>query len=154
RGDPQESTAQRFVRRGCVVSDRRKVGRRRVIVLDTHAWYWWTTRPAQLSQRARDAIDTDGGFAISAISCWEMVMLVRKGRVKLDREVSLWMRQSLALPEVDAIPLSAEIATAAGLLDIHGDPADRIIVATAQHLSAPLVTKDRLLRRNGMVQTI
>jgi PIN domain nuclease of toxin-antitoxin system len=125
-----------------------------VIVLDTHAWYWWTTQPAQLSQKARDAITANGGFAISAISCWEMAMLVRKGRVRFDRDVSVWIRQSLALPEVDAIPVSAEIATAAGLLEIHGDPADRIIVATAQHVSASLITKDRTLRRNTLIQTI
>jgi PIN domain nuclease of toxin-antitoxin system len=125
-----------------------------VIVLDTHAWYWWTTQPAQLSQRARDAITANGGFAISAISSWEMTMLVRKGRVRFDRNITVWIRQSLALPEVDAIPVSAEIATAAGLLEIHGDPADRLIVATAQHLSAPLVTKDRMLRRNTLIQTL
>jgi PIN domain nuclease of toxin-antitoxin system len=83
-----------------------------------------------------------------------MTMLVRKGRVGLDREVSLWIREALLLPEVDAIPVSPRIAVAAGLMELHGDPADRIIVATAHHLVAPLVTKDELLRRNRTIQTI
>lgn len=71
-------------------------------------------------------------------------MLVAGGRIRLDRELRHWIRNALAAERVSSIPLDAEIAISAALLpnDFPGDPADRIIYATARGLGVPLVTKD------------
>jgi PIN domain nuclease of toxin-antitoxin system len=83
-------------------------------------------------------------------------MLVAKSRLEIDRDVGLWMRQALAAPGIRLAPLSAEIAVRSTTLgrEFHGDPADRLIVATALELNAALVTKDARLRSWGRVVTI
>jgi PIN domain nuclease of toxin-antitoxin system len=132
------------------------VGRRALILLDTHAWVWWAAEPRKLSPRARKAIESAEEIGVSAISPWEVAMLVSKFRLELDRDVLLWVRQALALPRVTLIPLSPEIAVASTTLGLAfpGDPADRIIAATALRLRAPLVTRDRRLRSLKTLSTI
>lgn len=132
------------------------MGRRRVIVLDTHAWVWWAARSPRLSRRARAAIDGEREVGIAAISCWEVAMLVAKGRLELDRDVLTWIRQSLMLPSVTVIELTPEIAVAAADLGrgFPGDPADRLITATAVRNAASLVTADRRIRSSRRVPTI
>lgn len=121
-----------------------------MIVLDTHAWLWWLAEPAKLSAPARRAIDEASAIAVSAISAWELGMLVRRGRISLDRDVAGWVRQALAPARVAAQPLTPEVAVAAALLDADGfpgDPADRFIYATALAHRARLVTRDEAIRR-------
>ena len=74
-------------------------------------------------------------------------MLVTKGRLKLDRDVLDWLGSAARLPGVHVASLSIEIAVGSTRLpgEMHGDPADRLIVATARHLDATLVTADRAL---------
>jgi PIN domain nuclease of toxin-antitoxin system len=121
-----------------------------MIVLDTHAWLWWISEPGRLSHAARQVIDGAGAIGVSTFSAWEVTMLVRKGRISLDRDVATWVRQALAIEPIVRIAPTAEIAVAAGLLDAEdfpGDPADRIIYATAKATGASLVTRDEALRR-------
>jgi PIN domain nuclease of toxin-antitoxin system len=126
-----------------------------VIVLDTHAWIWWNHDDRQLSAPAGRAIDRAETIYISAISCFEVATAVRRRRLVLDRDTMLWVREALALPRVALVPLSVEIAIeAAQLSKVHGDPGDRIIVATALHLGMPLVTKDRRLRRHAGLTSV
>jgi PIN domain nuclease of toxin-antitoxin system len=120
-----------------------------VIVLDTHAWLWWTSEPERLSDAARAAIAETASIGISTISAWEVAMLTVRGRISLDRDVGLWVRQALAQERVEALAPSAETAIAAGLLDAKsfpGDPADRLIYATATAAEARLVTRDGAIR--------
>jgi PIN domain nuclease of toxin-antitoxin system len=120
-----------------------------VIVLDTHAWLWWTSEPERLSDAARAAIAETASIGISTISAWEVAMLTVRGRISLDRDVGLWVRQALAQERVEALAPSAETAIAAGLLDAKsfpGDPADRLIYATATAAKARLVTHDGAIR--------
>jgi PIN domain nuclease of toxin-antitoxin system len=83
-------------------------------------------------------------------------MLAFKKRIQLDRDVLVWIRQALAMPRVELLPLTPEISVAAAGfgVDFAGDPADRIIAATALELRAPLVTKDLRLRAFKQLKTI
>jgi len=85
---------------------------------------------------------------------WEASLLARKRRLDLGMPVQEWAARLRAIPRVATLSLTAEIALLADSLDMHPDPADRFIVATAVNERAPLVTKDTLLRRLRMVRTI
>ncbi len=115
-----------------------------MIVLDTHAWLWLTSDPERLSAAARAAVDEADTIGVCTITCWEIVMGVAAGRMRIDRDPRRWMRQALAVQRTAARPLTAEIAVSAALLarQFPGDPADRIIYATAVGHGVPLITKE------------
>jgi PIN domain nuclease of toxin-antitoxin system len=120
-----------------------------VIVLDTHAWLWWVAAPEKLSEPARGAIDSADRLGVATISCWEIAMLTEAGRIDLDRDVETWTKQALGGARIQAMPLTSGIALRAALLGragFPGDPADRILYATARDAGADLLTKDRALR--------
>lgn len=126
------------------------MGRAAVIVLDTHVWLWWLAEPSKLSPAARQAIDEAPAIGVSAVSGWEIAMLVERRRISLDRDVDAWIGQAAATARVVVQPLSLDVAVAAGRLDgrdFPGDPADRFIYATAQAQRARLVTRDEAIRR-------
>jgi PIN domain nuclease of toxin-antitoxin system len=117
----------------------------RRLLLDTHALLWWQAGSSRLSSLALDAIATADELLVSPISFWEVAMLVSKGRIALDRPAAAWANDLVGPggPVRDA-GLSPDVAVAAGqLADLHGDPADRIIVATAMAERVPIVSKDR-----------
>jgi PIN domain nuclease of toxin-antitoxin system len=121
------------------------------VLLDTHALLWWQAEPEtkRLSARARKAISGASVVLVSPISCWETTMLLLKGRIALDRDVYQWVQDLLAQDNVAEAPLSPQTAVAAGLLTqagFHGDPADRLLYATAHMLRVPFVSKDQLVR--------
>jgi len=134
------------------------VGQSQVILLDTHIVAWLAFDPAQLSARARAAIDdarqSGEGLAISDITLLELATLTSKGRLHL--EVSL----ESFLGEVEArfivLPISGHACVRA--LDLPAayprDPADRIIGATALVQGLSLVTADRKIRQSRAVRTI
>lgn len=135
------------------------LGSAAVIVLDTHAWIWWVGRPQLLSESALQRIDRamdDGSIYISSISCWEISLLIQKGRLELTRGVEDWIADSEALPFFQFVPIDNHIALRSTRLpgDLHQDPADRIIIATARFLGATLVTKDRKIRNYPHVETL
>jgi len=118
-----------------------------VVLLDTHAWLWFLDGDRRLGRKSRAAIEravTGRGATISAISLWEVALLVAKRRISIREDVGEWLRQRTSLPGVDVSPLSLEIAVESTRLpgDFHGDPADRFIVATARCLDRLLVTAD------------
>lgn len=127
-----------------------------MILLDTHAWVWWAANPDNLSTCARRTIEDEDVLGVSAISLWEVAMLVKKGRLRVDRDALLWLKQALTRPRVTLVPLSPEIAAASMALQepFHGDPADRIIVATAIESRCALATKDERIVRWSHVRTI
>lgn len=120
-----------------------------MILLDTHAWLWWLSDPERLGPAARSHLEravAEDAVAISAISAWEVAMLVERGRLELDRSVHAFVRQTEALPFVHLIDVDTRIAVASTRVALpHRDPADRMIVATAQLLDATLLTRDRRL---------
>lgn len=127
-----------------------------MIVLDTHAWVWWVTKPSKLGKKARKAIESASEVGLSAISIWELAMLVTRGRIRLDRGTTEWVRDALDVQRLRVLPVDAAVAlTAATLGDaIHYDPADRIIVATALDTGRPLVTKDAAITDSGIVRCV
>jgi PIN domain nuclease of toxin-antitoxin system len=125
-----------------------------VLVLDTHAIVWWASDAGLLGARARRAIAREERLGAPAIVFWEASLLVRKRRLDLGMPVREWARIIQAIPRIEALPLTPEIAVTADELEMHPDPADRFIVATALRHDAPLVTKDRLLRRLRFVKTV
>jgi PIN domain nuclease of toxin-antitoxin system len=102
------------------------------------------------------AIQSADALGVCAISCWEVAMLVVKGRLQLDRDVSSWVHHALTLPQFQLLPLSPEVAVEAALLGepFPGDPADRFICATASLLGCNVVTKDARLRAWQHVRSI
>lgn len=129
------------------------------IVLDTHAWVWWATEDRRLSRKAEDAIQratrTDGVW-LSAISIWEVAKKVEKKQLVLDRPLRQWIDQALGLSGLLLAELTPAILIESCELPppFHGDPADQMIVASARHYGATLVTRDRKLRGYSHVQTI
>ena len=118
-------------------------------LLDTHVLLWWLSGGARLSAVASAAIDTAERVLISPISCWEIGMLARAGRIELDRPIASWIAMVFDDRRSGVAQLSPEAAGWAGALDdgrFPGDPADRLIYATALEHRIPLVTKDERLR--------
>lgn len=127
-----------------------------MIILDTHVWIWWAIQSTHLSKPAVAALRRAERVGVSVISCWEIGMLVAKGRLDLDRDPLAWIRRALQLPKIELVPMSPEIALSSSTLpaEFHGDSADRIIVASARLLSSPLLTRDQHIREWGHVRAI
>lgn len=126
-----------------------------MIVLDTHAWIWWASDPARLGRRGRLALEAADRIGVPAVCCFEVAAAAAKGRISLDREPVEWLEQALALPRVELAPLTPRIAVKATQLGaFHGDPADRLIVATAILNGATLVTRDKNIRSYKAVATV
>jgi PIN domain nuclease of toxin-antitoxin system len=130
-----------------------------MILLDTHALIWWIEGGGRLSQRAATSIEEGAPAMVSPISFWELAILVERGRVSVDRDLAIWCRDLLASGAAQVAPLTASaVIAAARLPEFHGDPADRLIYATARELGVPLVSKDARIRgyaaRRGDAQVI
>jgi PIN domain nuclease of toxin-antitoxin system len=128
-------------------------------LLDTHVWVWWNMRPESLSRRVRGLIAASNKYEeilLSAISVWEFFKLLEKKRLEISCDPRLWVDTALAMPKLRFVPLSPAIAYRSTVLPklASADPADQIIVATAQEENAVLLTKDECLRQSGDVQTI
>jgi PIN domain nuclease of toxin-antitoxin system len=134
------------------------VGALPTILLDTHIWLWWLLGQPELSAAERDALDvlaaagTPPGLA--AISLWEAQMLASKGRLQVDGPLAQWLPLAAAPETVSIVPLDVNVVIALDALPagFHGDPADRIIVATARAYCLPLATRDSNIRRSRAVK--
>ena len=122
------------------------------VVLDTHVWIWAAEgMTARLHARAVAAIEQAARastLAVSAISVWELAMLVKRGRLTLATAVSSWVEASLRPPGVRIIPVGAALALDSVQLpdfDHHKDPADRLIIATARKHGTLLTCDESLL---------
>ena len=115
------------------------------MLLDTHALVWLRLGDSRLGSHARREIEEAwqaDDLAVSAMSYWEAAMLTGRGRIRLPVDADAWRRENLDQGVIE-IPVDGSIAVRAGLLqDLHGDPADRIIIATALE-GHRLVTADR-----------
>lgn len=118
-----------------------------MIVLDTHVLVWLVQGDRRLGARARAIIEESrsvDGLYIPAIVPWEIAMLVDKDRVSLGLPVDAWFGEILGSPGFRVAPLEVAMAIDAGLLpgSLHGDPGDRIVIATARGLHLPVLSAD------------
>jgi PIN domain nuclease of toxin-antitoxin system len=129
-----------------------------VIVLDTHAIIFDALIPKRLSLRARKAIEAaaeDRQLACSDISLWEIAMLVSRGRLDPAMDARQFLDDVITARSIQALAITPQIAVLSQSdAFIHGDPADRLIAATAQSFRAPLVTSDERLRVLKEIATI
>jgi PIN domain nuclease of toxin-antitoxin system len=120
------------------------------VLLDTHVLVWHMEGSKKIGKWAQAAVEAaaeSDAALVSAITPWEIALLVSKGRLKLGTDVMDWLRDALASPGLQVAPLEPEIAVASTRLpfEIQADPADRILAATARHLGATFVTADKAL---------
>lgn len=130
-----------------------------MIVLDTHTLVWWVSSPDKLSDKAKRAIKRsikEGQIFVSSISVWEIALLTKKGRLKLTMDLESWISKVSQLAFLKFVPVDNSIALYSVNLPgtIHSDPADRMIIATARHLGAKLVTSDKRILKYKHVRAI
>ena len=138
-----------------------------MILLDTHALIWWAAgNHTRLSANALAAIDQEiesagrsggsPGLLVSAISCWEVAMLVNRGRLALSLDVERLLALLASHPAVRLLGLDPAVAVAATRLPepFHADPADRFLVAQARELGIPLLSADNKILSYGHVRSL
>ena len=133
-----------------------------MILLDTHVLVWSVEGHQRLGLAAGSRIEetrrTDR-VGVSAMTPWEIALLVEKGRLRLAMEVAAWMEKVLGAQGIDLLTVEPAIALDSVRLpgDFPADPADRLIVATARHWGVPLLTADQTIlayAADGHVQAI
>ena len=123
------------------------------VLLDTHIALWLDSGSDRLRPATRvliDGIRQDGGTVLlSAVTAWEIALLVDTGRVELDIPVQAWVERFADRPGIAAVPLGHHAASRAYRLHHleHRDPADRLLIATAIERACPLVTYDERITR-------
>lgn len=132
-----------------------------MIVLDTHALLWWVNGDGDLSDNANLAIKNEwssdnGAILVSAMSAWEIAMLVSANRLMLAMPLDNWLEAASSIDKVSFVAVEAQIAVESTRLpgEFHKDPADRMIVALARHLNVPLVTADATILAYKHVKSI
>lgn len=125
-----------------------------ILLLDTHILIWLVMGDPSLSRSFINTIEEHsktGTILISPISVWEIGMLVEKKRIELTMDCQQWIDEILRSPGISLAPISAKIAILSTRLPgiVHGDPADRILIATAHEENAVLVTADDKLLEYG-----
>lgn len=118
------------------------------VLLDTHVLHWWSAEPERVGATAAEAIDAADELAVASISWFELAWLARHERIVVSMPVRSWLERLAA--SVRTVPVSPAIADSAVSLagGFPGDPADRLIFATAVEHGWPLATKDRRLREH------
>ena len=121
------------------------------VLLDTHALHWLVSENiGHLTTHQRQVCAT-AGLRVSAVSCWELAIHVRKGRLAFVPDFPTWWKQALGLSRAVELPLTSEIVFASeSLVDFpRRDPGDRFVAGTAVALKLPLVTVDRAILEWG-----
>ena len=128
-----------------------------MILLDTHALLWWALDPEQLSRPAQEVVremEDRGGYA-SAISVWELGIKVQRRQLELPITVDELARRIEGGGVVELVSVDTTTWLRTLSLDWeHRDPADRVIVATAQLKQVPVLTKDRVMHGYEQVECL
>lgn len=129
------------------------------LLLDTHVLIWLVEGDPTLSAATRSAIEearAQFGLVVSCLSVFEVCRLSMTPRLRLSKPVEDWFDAILASPQVQIVGLSREIAQDAAMLagDVHGDPVDRMLIATARAERCRLATRDRHILEYGRLGNI
>ncbi|MDX8431581.1 MAG: type II toxin-antitoxin system VapC family toxin [Candidatus Algichlamydia australiensis] len=124
------------------------------IILDTHILIWTMTGHSMLKKHFRDSLKVallEQRVLVSPMSVWEIGMLVEKKRLSLDMDPMEWVDQALDSAGINICELTPKIAIQSTRLagEVHGDPVDRILMASAQEQNAALVTCDNKILEYG-----
>ena len=126
----------------------------RPLLLDTHAWIWMMegregVRPDAVELMERAAADSL--LRVSIISAWEVGRLEAKGRLRFTVPCEQWIELALGVPGLSLVPLTPAICVRSSRLpgDFHGDPADRLLVATARETDALMLSRDERILAYG-----
>ena len=116
------------------------------LLLDTHVWVWLMLGE-KLNNNTQALIEQyvdSGQLFLSCISLWEVSMLAAKNKIHLDRPCYEWIDAALNEPQINLVTLTPEISVESAFLpgEFHGDPADRLIVATARVEVLTLLSRD------------
>ena len=123
------------------------------LLLDTHIWLWSLSEPRRIGRRVLVQLkDQDNELWLSPMSTYEALTLFYKGRFEIEEDLSEWLARAIA--GTREAPLTHEIALVARQLQMHQDPADRILAATAEVLDLTLVTADQRLLGLGTIRTM
>ena len=118
-----------------------------MLLMDTRIWFWSLTEPEKLSKAAFRFIQRTkpDQRAMASISLWEFAMMVTRGRIELKTTAEQWLDYAPRKTGLHVFELTPKVAVESCELpgDFLGDPADRVIVATARINGATLVTKDQ-----------
>jgi PIN domain nuclease of toxin-antitoxin system len=131
-----------------------------VILFDTQVLIWLNRSPEKLSRDARRAIaraTRADAAAIASITLWELAALVLRGRIRLKAgTVRTFLVEMVQTPGLTVLEITADVAVLAAQFpaDFPGDPADRLIAATARAHRIPLVTSDERIQASPLVETI
>lgn len=113
------------------------------LILDTHVWVWWVDQNDKLPRALRERIERARRAAISAASVYELTFAVARKRLWLPLDLDDWLCEATDEADIAVAPINAAIAKrAAQLPQVHGDPLDRIIIATALSQRARLLSLD------------
>lgn len=115
-----------------------------MIVLDSHIWFWWINlEHHRMSSTMLAEIENSSQVGVSPVSCYELALAHRRGRLALPLPIRDWFALALTGSDIELLPLTPTIAARAiELSEIHRDPFDRIIIATALELDARLASVD------------
>ncbi len=115
-----------------------------IVLLDTHIWVWWVNEEHhKLSATQIEIIEQSECVAISVVSCFEVAQIVKKGRLILPLPTREWIEKALTPTRIEVLSLSPEISCqAVDLTEIHKDPFDRLIIATALNYQCRLISVD------------
>jgi len=121
------------------------------LLLDTHIWVWYLDGaedrlPGPMAETLREA-GRGAGLLVSDISVWEVGTKAARGRLRLTPSTAAWIERAGRQPGLSFLPLDRQILLGSTQLpgDLHGDPADRMLIATAALAGIPLVTADRAI---------
>lgn len=129
-----------------------------MITCDTHVLIYWALTPDRLSAKAAQTFEqarNAGELACADIVLWEIAMLIDKSRITIPQTPTVFLRDLLLATRMSILPIAPEIAVLAqDRIFIHGDPADRLIAATALHHQVALLSADRNLQSISSLRII
>ena len=126
------------------------------LLLDTHIWIWSLLEPARLSRRVRAELESpENELWLSPVSVWELLVLIEKGRVVVDKDPVAWVAEVSRAVSLREASLTHDVAVESRVVDLpHQDPADRFLAATARVYDLTLVTADDRLLGSRRIATL